>query len=765
MTRLAPYIILLIILFSACSAKKFVPENERLYTKPEIKYIQEKKVKYKNIASNKIDEIMRPEPNASFFGNRPQLWIWYMFSKPGEPADSGSWFKRKLGKPPVYLSQTNPEALVKAINAALYNKGFFDSYATFQQVDKGKTATYIYTINLFQPYRIADVEWPKDSASEITKAIYLDTANTLLRAKRRYDLERLTDERKRIDDRLKDKGYYFFSERYLNYRMDTTLGQRTVKLSVYYKKETPKTALVPYSIRRVNVYTNYSLSGDTIPYEEVIVDSVHFYQRTDYLRPLPVKRAIFFSDKKPYSRTDHNLTLSRLGDLGVFKFVNVKFTVPDSIARMLDVNIQLTPSPRKSIAIEITGASKSNNFIGPALNVRFRNRNALKGAELLLFNIATSFETQFNGPFKGQYTYEFNPKVELYVPRFLLPAKLVSTKSMFVPKTRFTLDYSYTSRVNYFNIQSTRFGYGYKWKPNLALDHDLGIFNLTYFNIYKESQAFQVLLGDNLFLRRRFEKQFIEGITYNFMYNEQVMPKVKHPFYIGVNAELAGSLLALSNIGKARTNGQPFQILGVNYAQFARLEVDIRKYFKFDKRDRRYVATRFLAGWGLPFGNSSVMPYIRQFFSGGAYSVRGFPSFSLGPGRYYPPDSLRNGFYLQQGGEIKLEANAEYRFSFTRMIKGAFFADAGNTWLNNPNAELPGAEFNFSDFYKSTAVGVGFGLRLDVQFFVLRLDLGMPVRKPWYPDRQQWRFNAIDFGSATWRRENLVLSLAFGYPF
>lgn len=764
MSRVLPYFILLAVALSACSAKKFVPESERLYTPPEIKYIQEKKVKYKNIAESKVNEIMRPEPNGSILGSRPQLWIWYKFSKPGEPADSGGWIKRKLGKPPVYISQTNPDAIVKAINAALYNKGFFDSYASWQLKEEGKTATYIYTINLFQPYRIASVKWPSDS-SEITRTMLEDTASTLLRVRRRYDLERLTEERQRIDGRLKEKGYYFFSDKHLNYRMDTTIGQRTVKLFVYYKKDAPPSALVPYSIRRVNVYTNYSLSGDTIPYEEVIVDSVHFYQRTNYLRPLPIKRAIFFSDRKPYSRTDHNLTLSRLSDLGVFKFVNVKLTTSDSASRFLDVNIQLTPSPKKSIGVEITGATKSNNFIGPALNVRFRNRNAMRGAELLVVNLATSFETQFNGPFKGQYTYEFNPKVELYIPRFLLPPKLVNTKSMFVPKTRFTLDYSYTSRVNYFNIQSTRFGYGYKWKPSLALDHDIGVFNLTYFNINKESQAFMELLGDNLFLRRRFEKQFIEGITYNFMYNEQVIPKVKHPFYIGVNAELAGSLLALSNIGKTRTNGQPFQIFGVNYAQFARLEVDLRKYFKFDRRQRRYVATRFLAGWGLPFGNSMVMPYIRQFFSGGAYSVRGFPSFSLGPGRYYPPDSLRSGFYLQQGGEIKLEANAEYRFSFNRIFKGAFFADAGNTWLNKVNAELPGAEFKFSDFHKSTAVGVGFGLRVDVQFFVLRLDLGMPVRKPWMPDGQQWRFKAIDFGSPTWRKENLVFNLAFGYPF
>lgn len=769
MRRLVFYIGLLsIAALCSCTATKFVPEGEKLYTKPETRYVQAPGTSFKGVAENSINEILRPDPTPSILGSRPRLWIWYKASKPGEEADSGSWVKRKIGQAPVYLSETDPDAIVKAMNAALYNKGFFDSQASYQLVETEKTGTYIYTINLFPPYRIAALEWPADS-SELNRAVLPDSASTLLKPGRRYDLDRIADERKRIDERLKDKGFFFFSDKFINYRMDTALGNRTVKLMMYYRREAPQTALVPYTIRRVNVYTNYSLSGDTIPYEEVVVDSVHFYQRTNYLRPYPIQRAIFFADHKPYSRTDHNLTLSRLTDLGVFRFVNVKLTVSDTLSRMLDANIQLTPSPRKAIGIEITGASKSNNFIGPALNVRFRNKNAMRGAELLIFNIATSFETQFSGPFRGQFTYEANPKVELYVPRFLLIDKPVQRmfkrQSMFVPKTRFSFDYSYISRVNYFNMQSIRFGYGYRWKPSLPVDHDIGLLNLTYFNIYRQSTAFQELLAMNSFLRRRFEKQFIEGITYMWMYNEQVKPGVKHPMYVGLNAELAGTFAWAGNGFRKSTDGTTHQLFGVNYAQFGRLEIDLRKFFKFDRRNRRMLATRFLAGWGYPFGNSTTMPYIRQFFSGGAYSVRGFPSFSLGPGTYYPPDSLRSGFYLQQGGEVKLEANAEYRFSFTRIFKGAFFADAGNTWLNNRNAELPGAEFRTSDFYRQTAVSIGLGFRVDIEFFVIRLDLGMPVRKPWLPDGDRWVFDDIDFGNATWRRENLVLNLAFGYPF
>ncbi len=757
------YLILTVWMFASCTAKKFVPNGELLYTKPNINYVAHDSKAKKSIVDNAIDDIMRPKPNSSFLGMRPSLWIWYKFGNPNQPEDSAGYIKRKLGKPPVYLSQTNPNAVVAAINATLYNKGFFDSYCNYEQVEKKKTATYTYTVNLFKPYRVTQLNWPKDS-SVLTKAISADTNNTLIKPNARYDLDKLINERARIDDYLKEQGFYFFSDKYINYKMDTTLGNRKVALNVYIKDEAPNSALVPYLIKAVNVYTNYAMVADTAPYKVVWVDSVRFYERSNYMRSAPIKRAIFFAGGRTYSRKDHNLTLSRLGNLGVFKFVNVKL-LADSNSGFINANIELTPLPKKSISIELNGASKSNNFIGPALNVRFRNRNAFRGAELLLINTSSGIETQFNGPFKGQYTYEVNPKIELYFPRFFLPAKLAKNRSMFVPKTKFILDYSYTSRVNYFNLQSTRFSYGYKWKPNLAVDHDLGVLNVTYFNIFNQSAAFSDLLNQNLFLKQRFENQFIEGVTYNFMYNEQVMPKIKHPFFISVTAEVAGSILGLSNIGNTKKPGESFQVFNVNYAQFARVEFEVRKYFKFDKRNRKYFATRFLSGWGLPYGNSSFMPYVRQFFSGGAYSVRGFPSFSLGPGAYYPPASLQKGFYLQQGGEIKLEANAEYRFSFTKILKGALFVDAGNTWLNNANAQLPGAEFNFNSFYKQVAVGIGTGIRLDVQFFVLRLDLGIPVRKPWYAEGQQWQFSKINPNSATWRRENLILNLAFGYPF
>jgi outer membrane protein assembly factor BamA len=414
----------------------------------------------------------------------------------------------------------------------------------------------------------------------------------------------------------------------------------------------------------------------------------------------------------------------------------------------------------------VQGVSKSNNFIGPGLNFSQRNRNAFSGAELLILGFRTSFETQLNGPYRGQFTYELNPKVELYIPRFISPFP-IRTRSLYVPKTKFIFDYSHLSRINYFNINSFKFSYGYKWKSSLAVDHDLGLLNVTYFNISNQSGDFLNLIKTNPLLSRRFEKQLIAGISYSFFYNEQVFPEKKRPFYINVNFESAGNTISgyKSLIQNKEPNSiNPLLVGSVNYSQFLRLDMDVRQYFFLGKKKQNSVATRLIAAWGLPYGNSSTMPYIKQFFSGGAYSVRGFPAFSIGPGTYAPPEDLKTLFFLQQGGEIKLEFNVEYRFPMISIIKGAWFFDAGNTWLNRNNPDIPGGKFS-KTFHKELAASAGFGLRADVSFFVLRLDLGVPVRKPWLPDGDRWVVKDIDLSSPKWRRNNLILNLAFGYPF
>jgi outer membrane protein insertion porin family len=229
--------------------------------------------------------------------------------------------------------------------------------------------------------------------------------------------------------------------------------------------------------------------------------------------------------------------------------------------------------------------------------------------------------------------------------------------------------------------------------------------------------------------------------------------------------DIAGNtvgLLSNATGEKRNTNGtQTF--LGIAYSQYGKVGIDVRNYLKLTKKTQ--LAAHMIVGVGIPYGNSEALPFIKSYFSGGASSIRAFAVNSLGPGTYHLPDSLQNAFFFQQGGDIKLEWSAEYRFPIISVIKGALFADVGNTWLYPSDHTIANAQFNFANVPKELAAGIGFGLRADLSFFIIRLDLATPVRKPWLPDGERWVLGDFYLGKKDWRKNNLMLNIAIGYPF
>jgi len=744
----------ILLLLTGCTALKYIPKEESLYTGAKVEVISLKKITGQHLVVSEIKDLIRPKPNSKIGISRPYLWVYFVMGT--KETGLFHWIKTKTGEPPVYKSMTDPMLVSKAIDAKLFNMGFFNSYSQLEIIESknGKTTGISYKIFLYEPYTFDEIIFPKDSDA-LSKNISASQKKSLLQKGARYDLELLLLERMRIDDRLKRHGFYYFNPQHILFKMDTALGNGKLRLYITLKPEIPDKSKLVYRIADVNVFQDYKPGKDSSPSHTEIIDSVYYNNKTDYIKPEPILRSIFLKNNQIYSRQKYTLTLNRLNGLGVFKFVNIRIADKDtSLPGWLSATIFLTPLPQKSVSIEMQGVSKSNNFIGPALTFSLRNRNAFKGAELLIYNLRSSFETQLSGIYKGQYTYEIDPRVELYIPRFMVPFKL-KENSNFVPRTKFILDYSFLSRVGYFDLNSFKFTYGYKWKQTPTIDHDLSLVSINYYNIYNKSQLFEDLINSNSLLKRRFEEQFIAGIGYSFIYNEQLKRKKMNQVYFNGNAELAGNTLSLIS-GAKSSSDNPSKIFGIPFAQFAKLDIDVRDYIHVSEKSM--VASRFIAGWGLPYGNSSTMPFVKQFFSGGAYSLRGFPAYSVGPGSYAPPDSLKNVLFLQQGGEIKLEANLEYRFPIAGIFRGAFFADAGNVWVNKKQTELPGAEFNGTRFIKEIAVSYGAGLRVDLNFFVLRLDLGIPARKPWLPDGQRWVFDQFKFSE-------IIFNIAFGYPF
>jgi hypothetical protein len=439
----------------------------------------------------------------------------------------------------------------------------------------------------------------------------------------------------------------------------------------------------------------------------------------------------------------------------------------------------MTPMPKYTFRAEIDLVSKSNNFMGPRMNVSVLNRNTFNGAELLNLNLAGSFEAQLGGG-KNLYSYSYSPQLELTIPRFIVPFKLKITSSMYIPKTSLLFSYNYMNRVGYFDMHTFRFVYGYKWKETIRKEHELNPIDVSFTTVGKKSADFITLLNANPFLKKSYEEQFIAGGSYSYTYNEQMLTGKKLQSYFHLTTEFAGNTLSLvkSIEGEKISSTKPSKVLSSIYSQFTKLSVEGRTYYNFKTHNK--LAIRAYAGLAKPFGNSSVLPYTKQFFSGGPNSIRAFQINSVGPGTYH--QNTRKLGFLQMGGDVKLETNIEYRFTIYSFFKGALFVDAGNVWLLKSNPALrkdstalipttPGetplnltSPFMFSQFLNQFAVGTGFGIRVDVSFFILRFDLAMPLRKPWV-DGNKWVTNQINFGSSLWRRDNLVLNVAIGYPF
>lgn len=755
-------LVLMCLLIISCSGTRHLPKGEKLYTGADIKFESTEKMNTRTIKAV-VAASVRPAPNKSYLGMRPKLMM-YMAAGENPKSKLKKWLK-KTGEAPILISSIKPDVSAQIIDASLFNAGIFRSFTESKIIEKKYTARVIYTSHIHKPYTIKEFIYVLSDDS-LSRIVLSEKKKSLIKPRSPYSLDLLKTERLRIEALLKNNGYFYFIPDYLLFKADTSVVDKTISLRLTLKDDVPKNALTVYRIRKVTVDQSYSLTRRTT---ENTSDSTRTKKRSGKatkpkIRPEVIQRSVYLRKGEIYSRQNHNITLNRLMSMGNFKFVQVKFSDSDTVpSGFLDVSILMTTMPEHTFRAEIELVSKSNNYLGPRLNTSFLNRNTFRGAELLNLSLATSFEAQLSGKSKNLFSYSFNPQMELYFPRFLVPFKLKPGNSIYIPRTRFSLGYTFLKRVDYFDMRTLQFIYGFKWKNDIRKEQEFNPINISYTTVGNKSDAFNKLLEANPFLNKSYEEKFIAGGNYSFTYNEQVLPLKKMQYFFQLMAETTGNVFSLAKIisGEKISPDSPLKIAGSNYSQYARLSVDGRFYYNF--KDQNKLAMRFFAGTANPYGNSSMMPYSKQFFSGGPNSLRAFQINSVGPGTYHQNvDSLG---ILQLGGDVKLEMNAEYRFGIYRFVKGALFADAGNVWLQKSNPSTMGTAFAFSSFMKELAVGAGVGIRIDVSFFILRFDLAIPLRKPWLEDNHRWVINQIDFGSSVWRQNNLVLNIAIGYPF
>lgn len=730
---------------------------------------------------SELDEYITPKPNNTVLGMRPGLWWYGVAGTPRKKKGLRSFIRNKLGQPPVLLRDVDEDRVARLLQGQLNNEGYFQSRVTATVHEESRTASVTYRVQLHPPYRLRHIVYPTPRDSTYAAVMRRLYTSSLLKPRQRYQLDNLQAEQQRIEQEVKNLGFYYFDDRYLIFEADSTVGnavdgRRRMDLTLRMEDGIPDRAREIYRLKQVSLYPAYRLDRDSLsmPADTSQVDGLRYIDAQHAFRSRVLARLVNLRPGNIYRREDQDYTLRHLLDLGVFKYVNIRFEDVSTDSAYLDGFIYLTPLRKKSLRAEVQTVSKSNNFVGPGLSLTYTNRNFLRGAELFQMKISASYEAQVSRKTSGPLNaFELGITSSLTIPRLMVPVRIPYYSTRYVPKTQIRLSYNTQNRVGYFRLNTINAAFGYTWRESPSRSHELFLMDLNYVRTDKTSPEFREYISGNPILTGAFENQFIAGTRYTFTLNTQMRENLLnrrqqsfkiHSFYLTASADLAGNTLRAVQHRVKGEQPEPYQLLGSPYAQYIKGEVDFRHYWQFGRRDK--LVSRLVIGIGNAYGNASTLPYIKQFAVGGSNSIRAFPARSVGPGTYNvrSDTSLSRALFIDQRGDIKLEGNVEYRFDIFRVIKGAWFIDAGNIWTWREDPARPGSKFHREHFLQELAVGTGFGLRFDFSFFVLRTDLAFPIRKPYLPAHQRWVWQG-NGNREVWGFSNAVFNIAIGYPF
>ncbi|MFN2261853.1 MAG: BamA/TamA family outer membrane protein [Psychroflexus sp.] len=744
----------LLLLVSSCSVQKFLPEGKTLYTGSTINLDAENK-KNTSELKTKLNSAIDRNTNSKFLGMRLGLYFYYK-SQGEKPGFINKFLNKQFGEDPYYFEDLNVDGTEDILNNRLENNGYFGSLINtdIQQDSLKKLTSIKFDIELSKPYRVES--YVLDKKMTDTLAIYDEMESSLkdtdIKDNSLFSLNQMKSERERIDTYLKERGYYNFNSEFLIFEADTNqYDNQKFDLYLRLKKKIPEKSLVPYVIDEVYIHTNRSISAEETSKDTTQYEGYNFIQNKVFFKPKRLKPYVLIKPNENYNPQDSRYTSRRLSSLRTYKFVEIDYKEKDSVndadgKRHLKADIYLSPLNKRSLRFELQAVTKSNNFAGPNLSMVYSNRNVFQGGELLQLSATGGYEQQLFGKTgdQGFSSIQLGLNASLLFPRLIFPIDLSENFKYAMPKTKVSLGLDFLNRSNLYTLGSFSTFLGYIWEVNKYVTHELKPINIEYISLGNTSDEFEQILDNNAFLRRSFEQQFIAGFTYGFSYSEIENQLTDEGLFFGFNYDMAGNLLSLFDTQNTENRNT---FLGQEFAQYIKTDIDLRYHLSLDGNKQKLVG-RVFAGIGQPLGTTETLPFVKQYFSGGPYSVRAFRIRSLGPGTFSPEDGSNS--FFDQSGDIKLEANLEYRFPITEYVNGAFFADAGNVWLTNENEALPGGKFS-SDFINEIGAGVGFGLRVDIQSFVLRLDLATPVKEP----SSSWNFDT----------SSPILNFAIGYPF
>ncbi|WP_068690469.1 BamA/TamA family outer membrane protein [Culturomica massiliensis] len=756
------------LLFFSCSTTKKLTDGEVLYIGvKKMKIETPPKLKLKGPEKSALTSPMSYPPNNPLFAPYVRspfpigLWVynWHIKKEKGLKW----WLYRKLAKEPVLISDVQPELRLKMVENNMKDFGFFGLESRYEIIPRKrnpKKAKISYWVKLPDPFRYSSVDlwgWKGQMDSLVRQSMRF----SLLKAGEQYDVNVLEQERQRISDILRNRGYYYFQPQYIEFLADTTRRHGEVDLRIGLKQGIPEVAFHPYTIRNVDV----SLFGnddsdrrDTLEYDRLQMD----YSPPQTLKPKILSQAVKVRPGQLYTARRQNRTQSGIVQLGVFKFVNLTINPVDtSYGRKLDYKISADYALPIETEVEVDIASKSNNLLGPGLILSLNNKNMFKRAETFSLKLTGAYEWQVGGEktTKGRSglinSYELGVNLNLSVPRLLVPGFLKSGKDR-QERTHFQIGTDFLNRHSYFRMISFWGSATYDFNSSRRNYHSVVPFKLNYTHLLRTSHEFDSTLNKNPAIALSFKDQFIPSMSYTYTFDRAATYRNPNRLFWQTSITQAGNIISgIQYLAGKRGEGR--EILGNRYSQFLKLTSEIIKYRQVSENSQ--VAMRLMGGIGYAYGNSRVMPYSEQFYIGGANSIRAFQIRSIGPGSYHPEKRSVTA-YLDQTGDIKLEGNIGYRFKIAGRLNGAVFVDAGNVWLLRKEKERPGGEFRLKDLWREIALGTGFGLRYDITYIVIRADLGVALHAPYNTGKPGY-FNIRNYDF----RDGLVLNLAIGYPF
>lgn len=756
----------------SCSTTKHLPDGEKLYIGGQVNLEMDSNINPERKAAfeEHLEGLLMPKPNKKAFGLRWKLMFW---NSAGGYDSTNNIFKKwlkKRGEEPVLLSDVNREYNENLLRNRMENLGFFNATVSSDTTITKKFSTVTYTAIPRDIYRIDTVIFDIDTNTNIGRDIMASKVNSLLKKGSNYNLDVIMDERDRIDDELKHKGYYYFNPDNILVEVDSTEGNHTVNMFLTLKPETTPQAKEPQRIGDIYIYPNYTLTSQGYTrtpnkrFLDIFEKNYYFIDRENTFRKKVLANHIFFEKGEKYNRFDHNLTINHLVNLNSFKFVKNSFEPNPDSANVLDVYYHLTPLPKKSLRLELL-AKTATVYNGSEVNVTWTLRNAFKGAEMVTFNVFGGFETQTGGNVNlNSSYYRYGAELGITWPRLLSPYKW-SPGRRYIPKTYLKFGYEFLNRRTAYTLNSSTLNFGYNWKENDQKQHDLTLAEIIYVQPRNISDAYKAQMDTVPTLKRIVEPQFSFGPNYNFTFTNTMDEKRTNTFYFKGGINLSGNVLGLIQGANYNENKQK-KLFGTVYSQFIKMEADGRHYLKLGPH--RQLASRIMLGMSYSYGNSNSLPYLKQFYTGGPNGLRAFRARAVGPGSSKPENLGEDNFFADQTGDYKLELNTEYRDRLidfgAGILNWAAFIDAGNVWIQNRDEKKLGGKLS-KEFLSELAVGAGAGLRFDFTFLVLRTDLAIPLRVPYHPKNDRWVLKDINFGNSKWRKDNLIFNLAIGYPF